>query len=153
MVSLPVVDVLDAITIPITCPVSWHEMHGDDRTRFCDMCSQNVHDVSRLTRAEAMELLSADSKLPCLRIYRRPDGRVMTADCTNRRERVLNWLRGRSAWAAWLFALVFFAGCDSRPTCSAGIPVFERPEEKPAERLIQKAAGDVVQGIMSSRAK
>src|SRR5206468_4214709 len=50
-------DVLDAVTIPISCPVSWDEMQGDHRTRFCDQCSQNVYDVSELSRAEAIELV------------------------------------------------------------------------------------------------
>src|SRR5262245_57103262 len=106
MVSLPTVDVLESVTIPVACPVPWDAMRGDHRTRFCDKCNQNVHDVSELTRAEAVQLLSGD-KLPCMRIYRRQDGRVMTADCASRRERVWKWLDRRSAWAASLFAMVF----------------------------------------------
>lgn len=113
-------DVLDAVTIPIACPVSWDAMHGDHRTRFCDECRQNVHDVSELTRAEAVELLTNSARTPCLRIYRRQDGRVMTADCSTRRERVWKWLDRRSTWLAWLFALVFFSGCDSKPECITG---------------------------------
>ena len=46
MIPLPTVDALDAITIPVPCPVAWDTMHGDDRTRFCDQCQQSVHDVS-----------------------------------------------------------------------------------------------------------
>jgi hypothetical protein len=110
MIPLPVVDPLDSITIPVACPVPWDTMHGDHRTRFCDQCSQNVHDVSELTRAEAVELVTGGEKLPCLRLYRRPDGRVMTADCMTRRERAWKWLHKRSTWAAALFALVFM-GC------------------------------------------
>ena len=76
MIPLPTVDALDAISIPVPCPVGWDAMHGDDRTRFCGQCKQNVHDVSELTRAEAVELVTAGEKTPCLRIFRRPDGRV-----------------------------------------------------------------------------
>ena len=68
MVSLPTVDALDAVTIPLSCPVPWDAMHGDHRTRFCDQCSQNVHDVSELTRAEAVQLVSAGGPVPCLRL-------------------------------------------------------------------------------------
>ena len=113
MIPLPTVDVLDAITIPVSCPVPWDDMSGDHRTRFCDKCSQNVHDVSELTHAEAVSLVTDGDKLPCLRIYRRPDGRVMTADCLTRRERAWKWLDRRSAWAAALFALVFMGGCST----------------------------------------
>ena len=81
MIPLPTIDALDAVTIPVACPVSWDAMHGNERTRFCDSCRQNVHDVSELTRGEALDLLKPAGKTPCLRIYRRQDGRVMTADC------------------------------------------------------------------------
>src|SRR4051794_12312476 len=109
MIPLPTIDVLDSITIPVACPVPWDEMLGDHRTRFCDKCSQNVHDVSELTTAEAVELITGDVK-PCVRLYRRQDGRVMTADCATKRERVWKWLDKRSAWVAAIFALVFM-GC------------------------------------------
>lgn len=135
MISL---DVLEAVTIPVACPVPWHAMHGNDRTRFCDQCRQNVHDVSALTRAEALELLSA-SETPCLRIYRRADGRVMTADCeATRRERVWRWLDKRSTWAAWLFALVFFAGCDSKTECVQG---GLGPPPRPTKQAVQSVLG------------
>src|SRR4051794_26610959 len=104
MIALPVLDPLDSITIPVACPVPWDTMQGDDRTRFCDKCSQNVHDVSELTREEALRLVSNGGKVPCLRLYRRRDGRVMTADCTTRRERVWKWLHRRSPRLAWVFA-------------------------------------------------
>lgn len=118
MIPLPTVDALDAISIPVSCPVAWDSMHGDDRTRFCDQCKQNVHDVSELTRAEAVQLVTAGERIPCLRIYRRPDGRVMTADCSTKRERLWKWLHKRAPWAAAAFALLFMAGCE--PRCIAG---------------------------------
>lgn len=120
MIPLPTVDAMDAISIPVPCTVGWDSMCGDDRTRFCDQCKQNVHDVSELTRAEAVQLVTAGEKVPCLRIYRRPDGRVMTADCATKRERVWNWLHKRAPWAAAAFALLFMAGCN--PFCHAGAP-------------------------------
>ncbi len=122
MISLPTVDVLNSIAIPVACPVPWDEMDGDNRTRFCSKCSQNVHDVSELTNAETMRLLTDGDKLPCLRIYRRQDGRVMTADCATKRERVWKWLHGRSAWAASLFAVVFLGGCGNQLGTMMGVP-------------------------------
>lgn len=138
MVPLPTIDVLDSITIPIACPVDWDKMHGGDRTRFCDKCNQHVHDVSELTRAEAVQLVTGGETIPCLRVFRRPDGRVMTADCTTRRERVWKWLHKRSPWAAGLFSLVFITGCGVRmPGCTAGVPAPTR--EQTAEEVARTA--------------
>jgi len=150
MIPLPTVDVLDSITIPVACPVPWDEMHGDDRTRFCDKCSQNVHDVSELTAAEAVQLVSGTDKLPCLRLYRRPDGRVMTADCMTRRERAWKWLHRRSPRLAWLFALVFFVGCGKsvEPECIAGVPIYHGPEATPVEQ----AAMSIAEGVAGKAA-
>lgn len=138
MIPLPTVDVLDTISIPVACSVSWDAMHGDDRTRFCDQCRQNVHDVSELTRAEAVELVTAGEQVPCLRIYRRPDGRVMTADCSTKRERVWKWLHKRVPWAAVAFAFVFMAGCN--PFCHAGVPL-PRPTQPPSDDAVQSVVG------------
>ena len=114
-VSLPVVNALDAISISTACPVSWSEMEGNDRTRFCARCQQQVHDISELTTDEALALVSGPGKLPCVRIYRRNDGRVMTADCRTKRERVWKWLRRYSGWAAAIFAVLFLSGCRMGP--------------------------------------
>lgn len=124
MVSLPTLDALDGLTIPVACTVPWDSMLGDDRTRFCGQCKQNVHDVSELTRAEALRLVSAGPDVPCLRLFRRPDGRVMTADCATKRERVWRWLHRRAPWAAAVFGLVAFTQCD-RFFCTAGVPDYE----------------------------
>ena len=132
MIPLPVVDALDSITIPVPCPVSWDAMHGDHRTRFCDECSQNVHDVSELTRDEAVQLVTGSEQLPCLRLFRRPDGRVMTADCMTKRERAWKWLHRRSAWAAAIFAFVFM-GCS--PVVAPGEPCMGSPPPPSAEEI------------------
>jgi hypothetical protein len=143
MIPLPTVDVLDAISIPVTCPVSWNAMRGDRRTRYCDSCRQNVHDVSELTTAEAVRLVTGGETVPCLRLFRRRDGRVMTADCMTKRERVWKWLHRRSAGAAALFAILAFGCgkqmgeaqggvCDAREnaeTESGDLPVAPPPHE------------------------
>jgi hypothetical protein len=121
MIPLPTRDVLDSITIPVPCPVAWDAMRGDHRTRFCGQCKQNVHDVSELTAAEAVRLVTGGEKPPCLRLFRRPDGRVMTADCLTKRERAWKWQNRRSAWAAGLFGLLAF-GCTKPFDGAAGEP-------------------------------
>lgn len=142
MIPLPVVDALDSIAIPVPCPVPWEEMYGDHRTRFCNKCSQDVHDVSELTRDEAVQLLTGGANLPCLRVYRRPDGRVMTSDCTTKRERVWKWLRRYSAPAAALFSLVVFGCVWSQPT--PGIPCRPEPDVSTAHEQEHLAQSESV---------
>jgi hypothetical protein len=143
MISLPTLDALDSVSIPVPCEVPWSDMRGDARTRHCDQCKQNVHDVSELSRAEALALIGeAGTKPPCLRVFRRPDGRVMTADCATRRERAWKWLNGRAPRLARLFALVFFAGCGS-PCVTAGTPP---PYVSDTERAVTDASEAIATG-------
>ena len=144
MIPLPVIDALDAITIPVACPVSWDAMYGDHRTRFCNTCSQDVHDLSELTRAEALQLVTGGVQIPCLRLFRRPDGRVMTADCMTKRERAWKWLNRRSALAAALFALAFLGYKSQSRT--QGAVCWPKSNEPAAEQAIQAAADGVEEG-------
>ena len=88
MRHLPVIqsgrDVIDRIEIPVPCTVSWDGMKGDHAVRHCGECKQNVYNLASFTRAEAVQLLTAHSGRVCLRIYRRPDGTVLTSDCRER---------------------------------------------------------------------
>jgi pimeloyl-ACP methyl ester carboxylesterase len=52
-------------------------MTGDAAKRWCGQCRLHVRDVSQMTRAEVAELLRAPEGRGCLRIWRRPDGRVI----------------------------------------------------------------------------
>jgi hypothetical protein len=88
-----------------------------------------VHDVSELTRDEAVTLVTGGEAAPCLRLFRRPDGRVMTRDCMTRRERAWKWLHRRSTWAAALFALLFLMGCgDNTCVTTQGKPAKAIPQ-------------------------
>jgi len=55
-------------------------MPGDDRVRTCGDCRKRVYNLAAMTRAEA-EALIASRENPCVRLYRRSDGTVVTADC------------------------------------------------------------------------
>jgi len=56
-------------------------MTGDDRLRHCDECQLSVYNIAELTRAEAEALIANSEGRICARIYRRPDGTVITRDC------------------------------------------------------------------------
>lgn len=76
--------VLEEMRIPAKCQVSWDGMVGDDRTRFCESCGKNVHDLKKYTRGEAAELF-ASPEPPCVILTKTSRGRVLTADDSFRR--------------------------------------------------------------------
>ncbi|MBV9945792.1 MAG: hypothetical protein JOZ69_02985 [Myxococcales bacterium] len=84
---------LDDVRIAAPCKADWDEMTGDDRVRHCAQCEKDVYDLSAMTRADAEAfLLEREGGAVCLRLYRRRDGTVLTADCpvgvrTRRRRR------------------------------------------------------------------
>src|SRR4051812_29388497 len=110
-IPLPTLDALESLAIPTPCPVPWGGMRGDDQSKFCDRCRRQVFDLSALTATEAVELLAGPGGGPCVRLCRRPDGRVLTADCPGG-VRVQVWLGRRAAWAASLFAFLLLPACQ-----------------------------------------
>ncbi len=73
--------VLNNLRIASPCPATWEAMRGDDRVRYCDSCSKHVYNVSDLTADEAVALIQKSEGRSCLRLVRRKDGTVLTADC------------------------------------------------------------------------
>jgi hypothetical protein len=72
---------LENARIGTRCNARWSAMEGDDRVRFCGECRKNVYNLSALPRAEAERLLQEREGRICIRLYKRADGTVMTADC------------------------------------------------------------------------
>ena len=70
---------LDRINIDSPCSADWDEMIGKEQVRFCQHCSLYVHDLSKITRKDALKLVAASKGKLCVRYYRRPDGTVETA--------------------------------------------------------------------------
>ena len=71
---------LEVIDIARPCPADWDAMRGDDQVRFCKHCSLNVYNLSAMTRAQAERLVAEREGRLCIRMYRRLDGTVVTAD-------------------------------------------------------------------------
>jgi len=76
---------LDRARIASPCPAKWEDMRGDDRSRFCGKCDKHVYNVAAMPRLEAevmlREAVDRSADMPCLRIFRRKDGTILTADC------------------------------------------------------------------------
>jgi hypothetical protein len=71
---------MNKFQIPVACPESWDDMTGDDKIRHCWVCRQSVYNFAQMTQEEINTLMA--TKMPlCARIYRRPDGTVITKDC------------------------------------------------------------------------
>ena len=72
---------LDNVRIASPCTARWDDMDGDDRVRQCRDCQRHVFNLSAMRAEDAATLLSDERGKKCLRLYRRTDGTVMTADC------------------------------------------------------------------------
>jgi hypothetical protein len=90
-------DLINGVRIASPCQAAWGEMAGDDRVRYCSLCSQNVYDLSAMTAAEVALFLGTHDEDVCIRLYRRADGTVMTRDCPRGARRLV---RAVAAWVA-----------------------------------------------------
>jgi hypothetical protein len=72
---------IEHLRIATPCPISWEQMSGDNRVRFCDHCNLNVYNISELTRVEAGALIASNEGRLCAKLFRRADGTVLTKDC------------------------------------------------------------------------
>lgn len=72
---------LERVRIATPCRARWEDMAGDDVVRHCMRCGKDVYDLASMTTSEAEALLRRDGEGPCVRLRRRRDGRVVTADC------------------------------------------------------------------------
>lgn len=71
---------LATVRIATPCRERWEDMVGDDVVRHCGRCERDVYDLSAMRAAEAEAFLARVAD-PCVRLRRRRDGRVVTADC------------------------------------------------------------------------
>ncbi len=64
------------------CSERWDEMTGDEKRRFCDVCSKHVHNLSAMTSQEARALLAASKgeETPCITYAFGGDDKVVFAD-------------------------------------------------------------------------
>ncbi|CAN5347841.1 hypothetical protein BH11CYA1_BH11CYA1_37890 [soil metagenome] len=82
--------------IDTPCESSWDKMTGNDSVRFCGQCSLDVYNVANLTdkEAEAVFAKGREQGRVCARLFRRPDGTIMTDNCP----RSLRKIRDASRW-------------------------------------------------------
>jgi len=72
---------IDRLRIATPCPISWEQMTGDGRVRFCGHCQLNVYNISELSRLEAEALIASTEGRLCAKLFRRADGTILIKDC------------------------------------------------------------------------
>jgi hypothetical protein len=115
-------DPLGSLRIAAPCPAAWEGMAGDERVRYCTLCSLNVYNFAEMSREEVRELLVRTEGRVCARLYRRADGTVLTRDCPTG----LRALRQRTSRVA---AALIAAVC-SLPAFAFGARAGEKPRLK-----------------------
>lgn len=111
---------LDKLQVASPCEADWERMEGDARRRLCGHCHRHVYNLSAMTRDEILTLLGAPGASPCVRLYQRADGTLLTADCPvgARRRR---WIAFSAlAFGVLTGSVLLFAG---RPPTSSSPPV------------------------------
>ena len=106
-------------------------MVGDDAVRFCCICSKNVYDLTAMTPDDAELFLehhvAAGDALPCARIYRRSDGRVLTSECAAGASR-RHVRRFAKTLAAGMAGVALVAGLTERAMRPVLGPDVDEPE-------------------------
>jgi hypothetical protein len=57
----------------------WDEMRGDKRSRYCEHCQRNVHNLSAISQRRIRRVLErSQHEHVCVTYTRRPDGTLVT---------------------------------------------------------------------------
>jgi len=67
---------LSDVEIDSPCPAGLTLSPGDERIRFCDLCSKNVHNLSAMTEDEAARVIDTDEDL-CVAYNQTEDGGIV----------------------------------------------------------------------------
>ena len=105
--------VLQDVRIASPCTASWDAMQGNEQVRFCDQCQLHVHNLSAMSPPQAAALVQEAEGRLCVRYHARPDGTMLTEDCTvgvhTTRRRFL------TRFAAVVFGLLGLRRVDAAP--------------------------------------
>jgi hypothetical protein len=137
-------EILRNIRISSRCHARWDAMTGDERARHCGLCERTVYNLSMLTANEAAKLIVAHEGKPCIRMFRRRDGTIITRDCpVGRAERIRKSIRAAIVQAASWLGLLPLAGCTD----------FAMGAVDPARRANYRSSDSGSAGVMGDAAK
>lgn len=89
-----------------TCDSDWNSLIGTSRCRFCSTCSLNVYDCSNMDQAEVDQLVLQKENKQSFILYKRKDGRFLTADCPVGQKRIRSGLTTMASVAAVVVGLI-----------------------------------------------
>ena len=72
---------VDSLRVAKPCNVPWSSMPGDSVVRNCSDCRMNVYNIEGMSEAAVRDLVASREDRLCIRLHRRGDGTVITADC------------------------------------------------------------------------
>ena len=85
---MPSKNFLNNLTIPSPCSADWNSMVGNDQVRFCEHCSLDVHNLSRMTRNQAQRLVARSNGRLCVRYHHDSSGRPLTLPLSQKLHRI-----------------------------------------------------------------
>lgn len=124
-------ELVAGLKIASPCSMNFDDMKQTEESykRFCQDCSKNVFDVASMSREQVAQLVEEsfrkDGTMPCMRLYRRTDGNVITDDCPVGLRRVRNFYRRLKASAA-AFVAFLLGGMQNLPA-QADEPLMGKP--------------------------
>lgn len=68
------------LTVNSPCTAEWDSMSGGDEARFCTHCEKSVHNLSAMTRKDALRLVRDGAGGVCVRFYTDASGRTVHTD-------------------------------------------------------------------------
>ena len=128
-------DLLASLRVASPCHVSWDDMTGDDRVRFCSSCQLNVYNFSAMTSNEVRSMIANAEGRVCGRLYRRADGTLITQDCPVGLKAIRRRVRRMvgAAFATMLSLGSLALGQSNKKdmqSCSQQTVTFERTKDK-----------------------
>lgn len=70
------------LTVNAPCTAEWDSMTGNEQVRFCTHCDKSVHNLSAMTRKEALRLVRDSAGGLCVRFHSDPRGRTLHEPAT-----------------------------------------------------------------------
>jgi hypothetical protein len=140
-IKKPAKNSLHRLAVSSPCSQDWDSMAGNDRVRFCEHCSLHVHNISQMTRAEALRVVENSHGRICIRYHRDPNGEVITKSAPPRLYQVRRRV-SRVAASAFSATLSFSAAVAQSPTAP-------QPSLKPVVQADRWALGAAVGGTIT----
>jgi hypothetical protein len=143
---------LEVLSVASPCEAPWESMAGDERSRYCDHCQKQVHNLSAMPREEAERLVCEAAGSLCVRYARDESGRVMTLDYEPlpRRRKRQWWVASLSAGGvAAAIAAALWGWASPKPKSPTMVLGGIRPPATRAAVLGKVSAGSAVCNVVT----